>query len=139
MWKYFELALDKVIITNYNLGREVIIAFLEGEVMKNTFGGRLSALLQEKGIQQQELAKHAGVTEAAVSHYVNGTRVPRSSVLARIAAALGTSSDYLISGDPGNAEGESEMNQLKRMIARNASQMSREEKMEIISILMGPD
>ena len=37
----------------------MIIAFLEGEVMKNTFGGRLSALLQEKGIQQQELAKHA--------------------------------------------------------------------------------
>jgi len=131
--------LDKVIIANYNPGRKVIITFLEGEAMKNTFGGRLSALLQERGLQQQELAKLAGVTEAAVSHYVKGTRIPRSSVLARIAAALGTSSDYLISGNAENAEGESEMNQLKRMIARSASQMSHKEKMELISILMGPD
>ena len=98
--------------------------------MAGTFGERLSELIRIRDYSQKELAKRAGVTEAAMSHYVKGDRYPRASVLARIADALGTTSDYLMNGTATNAK--EEVNQAKRLIARNVSQMSREEKMKLI-------
>ena len=105
--------------------------------MAATFGERLSELLKEKGMQQQALAQKAGVTEAAVSHYVKGDRVPRASVMARIAEALGTTSDYLMNG--AEPDSKNEVAHAKRLIARNVKQMTKEEKMEIMSILLGEE
>ena len=105
--------------------------------MAGTFSERLSELIQNKGYSQKELAMKAGVTEAAMSHYVKGDRVPRASVLARIADALGTTTDYLMNGTASNVR--EEVDHAKRLIARNVAQMSREEKMEIVSILLGED
>lgn len=102
--------------------------------MKEMLNERLAKLLQGKNITQKELASKAGVTEAAVSHYLKGDRVPRASVLARIAQALGTTVDYLVSGN--EEEQENEIQYAQRLIARNVYQMSKEEKMEIIRILM---
>lgn len=103
--------------------------------MMEAFGNRLSELLIEKSMTQKELALKAGVTESAMSHYVRGDRVPRASVMARIAEALGTSSDYLMNGTA--VDIESELLQAKRLIARNVSHMSHDEKMEIVGILLG--
>jgi len=105
--------------------------------MAETFGSRLSALLRERKLSQKDLAIKAGVTESAMSHYVRGDRVPRASVLARIADSLGTSSDFLMNGSAVDIEGE--LKQAKRLIARNVSHMSQDEKMEIISILLGDE
>jgi len=102
-----------------------------------TFGNRISALIKEKKISQKELAIKAGVTESAMSHYVRGDRVPRASVLARIATSLGTTSDYLMNGTAINTDDELKL--AKRLIARNLSYMSREEKMEIVGILLGDE
>lgn len=105
--------------------------------MGENFGDRLSELLKEKSMQQQTLAQRAGVTEAAVSHYIKGDRIPRASVLARIADTLGTTSDYLMNGiEP---DSKNEIAHAKRLIARNADQMTKEEKIEIMSILLGED
>ena len=65
-----------------------------------TMGERIKELLEKKGITQRELAERTGCTEAAVSHYIKGDRVPRSSVLTKIAIALETTSDYLMEGIP---------------------------------------
>ena len=105
--------------------------------MAGTFGERLAALLKERGWTQQMLAQKAGVTEAAVSHYIKGDRVPRACVLARIAEALDTTSDYLISGTA--RDDENEVEHAARLIARNVKQMTKQEKMEIMSILLGED
>lgn len=102
-----------------------------------TFGERLSALLKEKGMQQQILAQKAEVTEAAVSHYIKGDRIPRASVMSRIAEALGTTSDYLMNGTA--PDSKNEVAHAKRLIARNVKQMTKEEKMEIMSILLGEE
>ena len=56
--------------------------------MAGTFGERLSELIKMRNYSQKALAMKAGVTEAAMSHYVKGDRYPRASVLARIADAL---------------------------------------------------
>lgn len=105
--------------------------------MDSTFGIRLLDFIKEKDISQKELSQIAGVTEAAMSHYVKGDRIPRASVLARIADALGTTSDYLMNGSPTNPN--EEIVQAKRLIARNVTNMTHDEKMEIVSILLGKD
>ena len=102
--------------------------------MHKTFNERLSLLLKRRNMTQKDLAMKASVTEAAMSHYLKGDRTPRASVLARITDALGTSSDYLLNGSEPDAD--SEIKYAKRLIARNVRQMTHEEKMEIINILM---
>ena len=104
---------------------------------KNDFSIRLEELLKSRHMTQKELANTAGVTEAAMSHYIKGDRVPRSSVLSRIAAALDTTSDYLMEGTPQNHMDE--IGYAKRLIARNVRQMSIAEKREILSILLADE
>lgn len=101
----------------------------------NTFSSRLEEALKTRRMTQKELANKAGVTEAAMSHYIKGDRIPRSSVLARIASALGTTSDYLMEGTPQCHD--EEIGYAKRLIARNVERMTTAEKREILSILLG--
>ena len=100
---------------------------------KKGFNHRLEHLLIERHMTQKELAHKAQVTESAMSHYIKGDRIPRSSVLARIADSLGTTSDYLMEGTPQNYLDE--IGYAKRLIARNVYQMTNTEKEEILSIL----
>ncbi len=103
-------------------------------IEKNQLSIRMEELLKSRGITQKELAKRAGITEAAISHYIKGDRTPRSSVLSRIAIVLNTTSDYLMEGIPQNSA--SEIGYAKRLIARNVNQMTNAEKKEILSILL---
>ena len=66
----------------------------------STMGERIKELIEKKGLNQKVLAETVGCTEAAISHYIKGDRVPRSSVLTKIAIALDTTSDYLTEGIP---------------------------------------
>lgn len=101
----------------------------------NGFSERLSEMLKKSHLTQKELAEKAEVTEAAVSHYLKGDRIPRSAVLIRIADALNTTSEYLMEGIPQSYVDE--YGQMKRLIARNVHQMSAAEKKEILGILLG--
>lgn len=101
--------------------------------MKEGMNNRIRKLLQERGMTQKELATKANITEAAVSHYIKGDRIPRAAVVDRIASALGTSVDYLLNGSLTENTDEKEVT--FRLIARNASTMTTEEKMEILNLL----
>ena len=105
--------------------------------MEGTFNERLSQLLKQRQMTQKRLADKAGVTEAAMSHYLKGDRTPRASVLGRIATVLGTTTDYLLTGN--DTDSANEVIYAKRLIARNAHQLSREDKLEIMSILISED
>ena len=105
--------------------------------MDKGFSVKLSALIKQRGLSQKLLAEQAGVTEAAISHYLKGDRFPRASVLTRIATVLGTTSDYFM--DNAASEKDEDLYRAKRLIARNVNQMSKEEKLEIVKILIGED
>lgn len=100
-----------------------------------TLGERIRNVLKEKNLTQRQLAEQVGCTEAAISHYIKGDRFPRSSVMSQLAISLGVSVDYLMVGTPQNKDAE--VGYAKKLIARNAEHMTREEKLEIIDILMG--
>lgn len=98
-------------------------------------GNRIKELLEKNNMSQKELAEKTLCTEAAISHYIKGDRIPRSSVLVKIAIALNTTSDYLMEGVP--ADSRSEIDYATKLIARNSSTLSKEEKRRILDILMG--
>lgn len=104
--------------------------------MENERMSRIAELLSEKAMTQKDLARATDITEAAISHYVNGTRVPRGVNLAKIARALGTSTDYLLYHEP-NMEGENELFMIKTLVARNSEKMTKEQKLELVGILFG--
>ena len=106
--------------------------------MATSVTNRITELLQEKRMTQKQLAQASGITESAVSHYVKGDRVRRGVNLKKIANALGTTTDYLLSQD-GVADKEDDLKVVKTLIARNAATMSNAEKMELLSILFNED
>lgn len=101
--------------------------------MGKEFGLRISTALKNRRMTQKELAERIGVTEAVISRYISGEREPKPDVLANIATALHTTSDYLLDIE------SDEFNHSKvcRMIARNASSMTEQEKRELINALFG--
>lgn len=103
--------------------------------MGKELGLRISATLQKRRMTQKELAERIGVTEAVISRYISGEREPKPDVLANIATAIHTTSDYLL----GIESDEFNHSQVRRMIARNASSMTEQEKRELINALFGEE
>ena len=69
------------------------------------FGARLRKLREDRSITLVELAKRVNLTPAAVWHWENRGKVPRSGTLKVLAAALGVSPAYFeISPTPGEPE-----------------------------------
>lgn len=101
--------------------------------MGKELGLRISKTLQKHGMTQKELAGRVGVTEAVMSRYVSGERDPKPDMLANIATALHTTSDFLLGIE---CEGFDHP-RICRMIARNASSMTELEKRELINALFG--
>lgn len=100
----------------------------------NTMGERLTALLKEQRMTQKQLAELIGVTEATVSRYMTGDRTPKSRILANMATALHTTSDYLLGKEP-EGDLEKDFPTIQRLIARNASAMSMTQRKELMNAL----
>ena len=103
--------------------------------MGKELGMRISQLLRTRNIQQKELAEQIGITETAISRYIAGTREPKPEVIANIAIALHTTSDYLL----GIENNDFNFHQVRRIIARNSSSMTEQEKKALINALFGEE
>lgn len=97
-----------------------------------SLGERILELLKKEGLSQKELAGMAGVTEAALSRYINNERQPKAEVLANIATALSTTSEYLLRGKID----ETDFADLYRLVARGSKNMSADEKLKLMRLLM---
>ena len=95
-------------------------------------GGRISELMKKEKLTQKELSIMAGVTESALSRYLSNERQPKAEILANIATALNTTSDYLISGKTDKID----YAELHRFVARGAKEMTKDEKMELMRLLL---
>lgn len=76
------------------------------EIEPNRLHRRLKRALTAKGISQRELGRRIGATQASVSHYVKGKRLPGTVVLYKICRELDVSADWLL----GLKRKESDMN-----------------------------
>ena len=98
--------------------------------MATEIGKRLVFYLDRSGMSQKELARRAGVTEAAVSRYIRGDREPRAITVAAIAKGLGITVNDLIGTE------SSTLDDAYEMVARNAHSLSNEKKKQLIKILL---
>lgn len=105
---------------------------------ENTLGEKILELLKKYNMTQRQLADIVGTTEVSICRYVKGERIPRGPVIANIAKALHTTSDYLL-GTEDIADFESEYYTIHRLIARNASKMSFKQKRQLINALFESD
>lgn len=103
--------------------------------MGELLGRRISEMLQKRGISQKKLAEQIGITETAMSRYIAGTREPKPDVIANIATALHTTSDYLL----GIENDDFNYYHVRRIIARNAPSMTDQEKKALIDALFGEE
>lgn len=103
--------------------------------MSKAFGERLLSQLQKRGMTQKELAERINTTEATLSRYVSGDREPKADVLANIATALHTTSDYLL----GIEKEDFDFPKVERLLARNSPSMTEKQKRALISALFGED
>ena len=62
-------------------------------------GTRIRDRRKKLGLSQEELSMASEVTVQAISYFENGARAMRPENLMRVAAALGVSTDYLLTGD----------------------------------------
>lgn len=120
----FTIVLDKIARACYD---EFVKG--KGEIME--IGKRIEKVLENSNISQRELASRIGVDESIISRIINGERVPKSDVLANIATALHTTSDYLLGIENDNFD----IGKEARLLARNSSMMSDADKKILINAL----
>ena len=113
---------------------DIIDAAQKGECyMSKELGRRIAEVLKRNGQTQKDLAERLSVSEAVISRYVSGERDPKPDMLANIATAIHTTSDYLL----GIENEEFSHPKVRRLIARNAANMTEQEKKELINALFG--
>ena len=66
--------------------------------MENSLGRRIAQLRKEKGLTQEDLAKHLDVSAQAVSKWENDLTCPDITALPKLAQLLGVTVDELLSG-----------------------------------------
>ena len=96
------------------------------------FGDRVLKLLGEIGYTQREFAQLIGVSEGALSRYLSDEREPRLEVVANMATALNTTTDYLLTGK----EDKESFEETYRLVARGTVSMTDEEKTKLIKALL---
>ena len=69
---------------------------MQKEEYAKTFGEHLKSLLEEKGMTQAELARRTGMTEASVSRYISGKRIPKIAQAYEMAQVIGIDMNTLI-------------------------------------------
>jgi len=61
-----------------------------------TFARRLKSLREERGMDQDALAKASGVSKGSIARYETGCNIPRVDITVALARALDCSCDVLI-------------------------------------------
>ena len=102
--------------------------------MSKKFSSRLKYLITDRKIKQVDLANDIGITESALSHYLAGDREPSNELLANLATALDTTTDYLL-GKNDNPD-EEPYEACHNVFMRNSSFISDEEKIKLIKIIL---
>ncbi|NLC93892.1 MAG: helix-turn-helix transcriptional regulator [Treponema sp.] len=94
------------------------------------FVQRLNNLVNESGYSQKQIAALCHTTEASLSRYINGARMPNPAILANLATALHTTTDYML------GKTENDYAEIKAIVARSKEFFSAEQKKELSDILL---
>jgi len=91
-------------------------------------------LMELKNMNQKELSKKSGITEASISRYLNGERVPRTDIIINFAKALEVNVEYLLEDQKNSTH--SPFNNIATAIAREGSELTPEEMNRLIELIL---
>ncbi|MBI4858330.1 MAG: helix-turn-helix transcriptional regulator [Acetobacterium woodii] len=69
---------------------------MDSKITENVFKDRLSELMEERDINQRELADEIGISKQTISFYVNGKRLPDIDNFNLICEHFNVSADYML-------------------------------------------
>lgn len=98
-----------------------------------TLKGKILQLMKEQGLNQKQLASKASITEASMSKYLNGTRIPRIDVIVKLAKALETSVNYLLDNE---TTPDNPYIYASTALARCKDKLTEEEKKKLLKFLL---
>ncbi len=101
----------------------------------NSVGEKVLDLLNKMNMNQKQLADLINTSESNLSRYISGERNISANLLANIATALHTTTDYLL-GVSDNID-DFEYKDVERILARKSDTMTKEEKKRLLDILFG--
>jgi len=82
---------------------------------KNSFGQRIKAIREARGLTQEELARKIGGSQKMITHYENRVKFPPVTILPKLARALKVTTDELL-GVKSLKDGDSSAN--KKLMRR---------------------
>ncbi len=100
------------------------------------FAKNVKTLMSQKNINQKELSKMSGVSEATLCRYLKGESNPRLDIVINVSKALGVNENYLLGGES-NQNQNNPYVETRNIIMRNRSDLSDSEKMELLKLLFG--
>lgn len=101
----------------------------------NGFGQRLAAFRKAAGFTQEELSGELGVSRRMIAYYERETRHPPTTILPRLALALGVSVDELLNG---NGRRETPMYPMNSRLQRKLQELEKlgaKEKRQALQLL----
>jgi transcriptional regulator with XRE-family HTH domain len=97
------MAADGFVNSNRNIRFQTryfkyILVFQMKQLQLDTIGQRIEAIRREQGLTQAEFARALGISQSAVSKYLNN-RLPPADVLLRIARLGHTTMEWILTGE----------------------------------------
>ncbi len=74
------------------------MASIHKDQLAESIGTNIARKCKELNLSQKQLAHNTGLTEAGISRYISGQRLPRLDILLKIATALDCTLEYLLYG-----------------------------------------
>lgn len=90
----------------------------------STFGERLKKAREQAGINQIELAERMGITQASISQYEKGLRIPTPKNIEKFTVVLGVSKEDLAGGNNAKFEQEMLMRNLKNLTPQSLKKIN---------------
>lgn len=102
----------------------------------SNYGENIKRELERRKLSQKDLCKLTGISESAMSKYLSTERPLRSDILAKIARALDVNIYQLLGLSM--SDNENTYNVCKTaLLARSGTELTMEEKKELIDLIFG--
>lgn len=106
---------------------------MQATVLRKAFGSRVKGMRKNRHWTQKELANRVDVRFQLLNKYEGGQHIPPADTLIRLAKALDTTVDYLLTGDPMKDEPLANANLYRRFQTLEA--LNDEDRNTVISVI----
>ncbi len=106
---------------------------MQDTVLRKAFGSRVKEMRKNRHWTQKELANRVDVRFQLLNKYEGGQHIPPADTLIRLAKALDTTVDYLLTGDPVKDEPLANANLYRRFQTLEA--LNDEDRNTVISVI----